>query len=124
MTLERMTTMQDFEFEVLHVGINAENKEEALKAAELLKKLFGFAAKETPVSFFSTDRIEIMKSGGRGKCGHVAVGTRDAAAAKKYLEEKGVEFDEGSAAYLEDGRLKLVYLKNDVAGFAFHLIQK
>lgn len=116
--------MQNFEFEVLHVGINAENEKEALKTAEFLKKLFGFAAKETPVSFFSTDRIEIMKSGGRGKCGHVAVGTGDAAAAKKYLEEKGVEFDEDSAAYLADGRLKLIYLKDDIAGFAFHLIQK
>lgn len=115
---------QNFGFEVLHIGFNQENEEEAEKSADTLKNLFGFGKRETPASVFSTDRIEIMKKQGAGRLGHVAVGTNDASAAKKYLEGKGVEFDETTAAYLPDGRLKLIYLKNDIAGFAFHLLQK
>lgn len=115
---------QNFGFEVLHVGFNQENEEEAEKSAETLKNLFGFGKRETPLSVFSTDRIEIMKKQGAGKLGHIAIGTNDASEAKKYLESKGIEFDETTASYLPDGRLKLIYLKNEIAGFAFHLLQK
>lgn len=115
---------ESFGFEVMHVGFNQENAAEAKRSAELLRTLFGFHAKETPVSFFSTDRIEIMKKHGAGTLGHVAIGAGDAAAAKKYLEGRGFEFDDSTAAYLPDGRLKLVYLKQEIAGFAFHLLQK
>lgn len=114
----------NFGFEVLHVGINQENEVEAEKSAETLKNIFGFGKRETPISVFSTDRIEIMKKQGAGRLGHVAIGTNDASAAKKYLEGKGIEFDETSASYLPDGRLKLIYLKDEIAGFAFHLLQK
>lgn len=115
---------QDFGFEVLHVGFNQESEEEAEKSAETLKNLFDFGKRETPISIFSTDRIEIMKKQGAGRLGHVAIGANDAAVAKKYLEDKGVEFDETTASYLPDGRLKLIYLRDEIAGFAFHLIQK
>ena len=116
--------MQNLGFEVLHIGINQGSAEEALKSAEMLKSLFGFDKKETPISYFSSQRIEIMKHDGAGSCGHVAVGTNDIEAAKRYLEGKGVEFNESSAAYTEDGKLKLIYLKEEIAGFAFHLLQK
>ncbi len=115
---------RDLGFEVLHVGFNLENEAEAEKCAETLKNLFGFGKRETPISVFSTDRIEIMKKRGAGTLGHIAVGANDAAAAKKYLEGKGIEFDETTASYLPDGRLKLIYMKGEIAGFAFHLLQK
>lgn len=115
---------QNFGFEVLHVGLNQDNAAEAEKTAQTLQMLFGFGKRETPISVFSTDRIEIMKQRGAGTLGHIAVGANDAVAAKKYLETKGVEFDENSAAYLPDGRLKLIYIKQEIAGFAFHLLQK
>ncbi len=115
---------QNFGFEVLHVGLNQDNAAEAEKTAQILQILFGFGKRETPISVFATDRIEIMKQRGAGTLGHIAVGANDAVAAKKYLETKGVEFDENSAAYLPDGRLKLIYIKQEIAGFAFHLLQK
>lgn len=116
--------MKNLEFEVLHVGINQSSREEALKSAELLKNLFGFDKTETPISYFSSSHIEIMKHNGAGTYGHIAVGTNDIEAARKYLEQRGVEFDEDSAAYTEDGKLRLIYLKKKIAGFAFHLLQK
>jgi 2-dehydro-3-deoxyphosphogluconate aldolase/(4S)-4-hydroxy-2-oxoglutarate aldolase len=35
-----------------------------------------------------------------------------------------VEFDESTATYDEKGKLKVVYMKDDIAGFAFHIVQK
>lgn len=116
--------MNRFGFEVMHVGINQDSAEEAKKNADLLRDLFGFEESDTPISIFSSPKIEIMKKKGAGARGHVAVGTTDVAAAKKYLESKGVEFDESTAAYNEKGELKLIYLKRDIAGFAFHLLRK
>ena len=118
------TADRDFGFEVLHVGFNQENETEAEQSAETLKKLFGFEKRETPLSVFSSNQIEIMKKKGAGRLGHIAIGTNDASAAKKYLESKGVKFDDSTASYLPDGRLKLIYLKDEIAGFAFHLLQK
>lgn len=115
---------KDLGFEVMHVGINSADAKEAEKTAETLKNLFGFAANETSASYFSSSKIEIMKKQGFGRLGHVAIGTNDAVAAKTYLQSKGIAFNESTAAYLPDGRLKLIYLKDDIAGFAFHLIQK
>lgn len=115
---------ESFGFEVMHVGFNQKSAAEAKQSAEMLRTLFGFGPMETPVSIFSTDRIEIMKQRGAGTLGHVAIGTNDAAGAKKYLESRGFEFDDSSATYFPDGRLKLVYLKQEIAGFAFHLLQK
>lgn len=118
------TKESDFGFEVLHVGINENNAAEAEQTAKTLHLLFGFGKRDTPISIFSSERIEIMKQRGAGTLGHIAVGANDAEAAKKYLEAKGVEFDENSASYLPDGRLKLIYIKQEIAGFAFHLLQK
>ena len=42
---------------------------------------------------------------------------------KKALEQRGVEFDEDSLT-VRDGRPAIVYMKNEIAGFAIHLLQK
>nr|WP_319487191.1 VOC family protein [uncultured Caproiciproducens sp.] len=115
---------QELGFEVMHIGFNSENLDEAQRNADILKDLFGFDEKDTPISIFSSSKIEIMKYKSAGRLGHVAVGTNDAEAAKKYLVSKGIEFNENSASFDSNGKLKLIYLKNDIAGFAFHLIQK
>jgi len=36
----------------------------------------------------------------------------------------GVEFIEETAAYDEKGKLKVVYLKEEICGFAIHLVKK
>jgi 2-dehydro-3-deoxyphosphogluconate aldolase/(4S)-4-hydroxy-2-oxoglutarate aldolase len=116
--------MKDFNFEVVHLGINQTNQEDAKKVADLFQDLFGFSETNTPISIFSSPKIEIMKKKGAGECGHVAIGTSNITEAKKYLESKGVQFDPGTAVYTEAGKLKLIYLKNEIGGFAIHLIQK
>lgn len=116
--------IKELGFELVHVGINQENQEEAKKTVELLSTLFGFPCRETPGSWFVNDQFEVMKSPFLGKNGHIAIAVNDSQAAYTYLKSQGVEFNEESAVYLPDGRLNVIYLKDEIAGFAFHLVQK
>lgn len=113
-----------FDFELLHLGINSADAQEGAATARLFAELFGFPLRETDGSYFANEQFEIMKKPFRGKLGHFAIGTSDAVGARKWLESKGIEFDESSAQYDDNGRLKLVYANTEIAGFAFHLTQK
>ena len=64
-----------------------------------------------------------MKKPFRGAKGHIGIKTNFVDRAKAYLERQGFEFDESSASYKE-GRLNAIYLKDEIAGFAFHIVQK
>ena len=115
---------KDLGFELVHVGINQPDNEEAMKTVHLLSSLFGFDYRETPGSWFVNDQFEVLKMPFLGKNGHIAIAANDSQAAYEYLKSQGVEFNEESAGYLPDGRLNTIYLKDDIAGFAFHLVQK
>ena len=59
-----------------------------------------------------------------GKNGHIAIATNFPDRARAYLEGCGVEFIEESAGYDDKGKLKVIYLKEEICGFAIHLVQK
>ena len=111
-------------FEIVHVGINSENKEEAEKTANLLCKLFLLEPDVRSKATFAGTKFEVMHMPFRGKNGHIALGCNFPDRARSYLERLGIEFDESTATYDEKGKLKVVYMKDDIGGFAFHLIQK
>lgn len=117
-------TAKDFDFQLAHLGINSKDAEEGKATAALLAELFGFPVREGNSSIFVNEQFEVMKKPFRGTLGHFALTTNDAAGARKYLESKGIEFDESSASYDENGRLKLVYANNEIGGFAFHITQR
>ena len=58
-----------------------------------------------------------------GKNGHIAIGTTDIEKAVAYLKEQGVEIDMGTAKYKNE-KLIAVYIKEEIGGFAVHLVQK
>ncbi len=111
-------------FEIVHVGINSENIEEATKTAELLCKLFLLNPDVRSKATFAGTKFEVMHSPFRGTHGHIAIGCNFPDRARVYLESLGVEFDESTATYDEKGSLKFVYMKDEIGGFAFHLIKK
>ena len=39
-------------------------------------------------------------------------------------EKRGFAFDDATATYTPDGRMKFIYLKDEFAGFAIHLLLK
>lgn len=121
LTKEAVMTMLGFELK--HIGINCENEEEAEKTAGTFASLFGFEKKSGNSSVFAGSAVEAMKSPYLGAKGHIAVGTNSVDRAVNYLESQGVEFNMDSAKY-KDGKLTAIYLKEEVAGFAVHLVQK
>ena len=114
-----------FHFEVGHIGINCRNSGEALSAAFFLADIFGLGlSRDTPFSQYAGPFIEIVKEGGRGKHGHIAVTTSDIDAAMAYLQRRGVKLDQESIKRNEKGEISVIYLKDDLAGFAIHLQRK
>ena len=65
----------------------------------------------------------MMKKPFRGTHGHIALACNDIARAKWHLERRGFAFDETSAA-VKGGKTVAIYLKDEIAGFAIHLLQK
>ena len=121
LTKEAIATMLGFSFS--HLGINQESREEAYQATHLLSDLFYLPPKEGNSSFFAGEAFEIMKNRGLGKYGHIALATNDIHRAIAYLKMKGITTLPETAKE-KDGKLKVIYLKKDLSGFAIHLSQK
>lgn len=121
--LTREAVMTVLGFELKHVGINCENETEADQAADFFAKAFGFAKKTGNSSIFAGSYIEAMKEPYLGAKGHIAIGTNNIERAVNYLDVIGVSVDMETAKY-KDGKLTAVYLKDEVSGFAVHLVQK
>ena len=111
-------------FSMVHIGINAENEDAALRAANRFSVLFGFQNKPGNTSVFSGDGIEIMKSPYLGKNGHIAIATNSVYRARAFFERQGIEFNAESAKTDAKGNLTSVYFKEEIGGFAVHLTQK
>ncbi len=121
LTREAVQTMLGFE--LAHVGINAENEAEALKAANRFALLFGMPAKVGNSSIFAGSAVEVMKTPFKGKNGHIAIRTNYIERAVNYMTTVlGVEFEEPKKD--EKGKYKAIYLKEEIGGFAVHLVQK
>ena len=122
--LTRSAVFKMLGFKLVHVGINCENKEEAQKGAKLVSALFGLEYKPGNKSTFAGADFEFMHMPFYGKNGHIAIATNFPDRARAYLEGCGVEFIEESAGYDDKGKLKVIYLKEEICGFAIHLVQK
>lgn len=110
-------------FAIRHVGVNCESDAEAKNEADAFSSIFGFDSKETDISVFSGTAAEFMKQPAYGAKGHIAIGTGNVERAYYHLRRRGIEFNEKSFKYTPDGRLKLAYLKNEIGGFALHLVE-
>ena len=123
LTKDAVKKMLGFEF--LHMGINNENKDEAMRGAKLFEAMFGMTVRETSKSIFAGDAFEFMHGKGPGKCGHIAIRTNFVDRAMAYFKRMGFEFDESTITYDEkSGKPKFVYFKDEICGFAIHLLQK
>ena len=65
-----------------------------------------------------------MKKPFYGHNGHIAISSRSAESAAYYLEHAGVKLNWQSAGYNPDGRLRVVYLQDEIGGFAVHILQR
>lgn len=108
-----------------HVGINCSGEEEARKSAALLEALFGLQINRNSAnSVFAGTAVELMKTPWFGKNGHIALAVADVAAAAAELEAQGVSCNWETAKYREDGSLSILYLTDEICGFAIHLTRR
>ena len=116
--------IKDLGFELIHIGVNCEDAEDAKRTAELFARAFGFGLREGKASYFAGNCIECMRGSGKGRNGHIAIGTVDVDRAAAWLESQGFELDASSRTQDPDGRTRAIYLKDEIAGFAVHLLMK
>jgi 2-dehydro-3-deoxyphosphogluconate aldolase/(4S)-4-hydroxy-2-oxoglutarate aldolase len=121
LTKEVIATMLGFEF--AHLGINEETKDKALNSANLLSHLFYLPVKEGASSIFAGPGFEVIKNQYLGKHGHIAIATNDIRRAIAYLKKKGISVLLETAKEKE-GKLKAIYIAQEISGFAIHLLQK
>lgn len=111
-------------FSLAHIGVNCETESEALEDADRFDLLFGFARKDGNSSVFAGTFAEFMKTPYLGAKGHIAIGTTNVERAVFHLTLRGAKFDEDTAKYDPIGKLKAIYMTDEISGFAVHLVQK
>lgn len=111
-------------YEIKHVGINAADEASAHKIAEDYCKLFGFEKILTSISVFAGKAVEVMIPPYRGTFGHIGIATNSVDRAFYHLSKAGYKFAMDTAKYDDDGRLKIVYLEDEIGGFAVHIVAK
>lgn len=119
--------LEQLHFSLAHFGVNCRDAAQAKACAALFSTLFGLPenpAKESADATFTTTQIEWMKAPGRGEHGHIGIATSDLPAARRFLEERGIAFDDASAKFFPDGRMLVIYAREDIGGFALHLMQR
>ncbi len=110
-------------FSLQHIGINTGDETAAKRAAALFSAFFPGTPGESDKSVMVGGAIELMKVPGRGADGHIAIGTANVTRGAAFLERKGFALDYQSAVE-RDGRVKALFLKDEIAGFAVHLVER
>ena len=111
-------------FEMVHVGLNCANPEEAESVAGEFETAFGFTKKVGNSSVFASTYMEMMKKPFKGAHGHIAIAANSVKRAIYQLRLRGFEADESSFKYNAEGVLNVAYLKHEFGGFAVHLVLK
>lgn len=107
-----------------HMGMNSAGEQEACDTARFFEKAFGFPSFDIGASIMVAGPFEVVKSMSRGRNGHIAIETASLARGIADLEQKGFLVDYSTLQRAPDGRLLSVYLEEQTAGFAIHLLQK
>ncbi len=108
------------DFQIVHVGMNCADENEAKDTTAKFAKMFGWEQKIGNSSVFAGTAIECMKSPFKGKNGHIAVATNSLRRAVYQLNAMGIETEKKATEI--DADTKAVYLKDEFSGFAVHLV--
>ncbi len=110
-------------FRLMHIGVNGADAAEGAAIARRFAELFGLPYLPGGRSDFAGDMLESCKTPFPGAKGHIAIGTHSIARAVANLEARGIRFREAFRNVDAAGRLKAIYLEEEVGGFAVHLLQ-
>lgn len=122
--ITREAVNQMLGFQLGHIGINASDDAEADSVATSFEKLFGFTKNVGNSSIFAGTAVEVMKTPYLGANGHIAIRTNYIDRAVYHLEMQGFKLDMETVKYDNKGNMVAVYFKEEIGGFAVHLVQK
>ena len=120
--LVRQAVDKMLDFKLIHIGVNCPSEQDADNAAATMKDVFSFATDKRDISSFAGTGFEFMNFNGRGTMGHIAVKTSNVERAIYHLTRRGVKFDESTARVDKNGNRTFIYLQDEIAGFAYHLV--
>ncbi|MDR1977855.1 MAG: bifunctional 4-hydroxy-2-oxoglutarate aldolase/2-dehydro-3-deoxy-phosphogluconate aldolase [Synergistaceae bacterium] len=120
----REAAMTSLGFELRHLGVNEPDEGSALKDAQKMEELFGFALKPGNSSNFAGIGFEFMKTQYLGKNGHIAIATVNVDRAVAYFAGKGIATLPETEKRDSAGALTVAYLNVEIGGFALHLVKK
>ena len=109
-------------FEVAHIGINTPDADAAMDVCKAFNDAFDFNVKQGNSSNFASTGVEVMKTMFKGANGHITIRTNKMIPAIAEMERRGYELDMDSVK--DKNNIKAVYFKNEIGGFAVHLLQK
>lgn len=110
-------------FSLAHVGINNDGAEAAQSVCRCIADIFRLPVKMGNSSDFSGTYVECMKTMYYGKNGHIGFHTNSVERALAYFRQKGLEIRPESYKSDENGVGKFFYLKDEVGGFALHVVR-
>lgn len=111
-------------FELAHVGVNNETADEAQNGADRMGEIFRLPVKVGNSSIFTGTAVEFMKTMFYGTKGHIGFKTNSMERALAYLRNNNIEIIEESIRTDDKGKLVSAYLKEEIGGFAVHIVRK
>ncbi len=111
-------------FELAHIGINGDSEEDAGEKAEAISRIFRMSPRYMNSAVFSGKAVEVTKSNGLGTHGHIGFFTNSISRAIAYFEAMGIALNEEGTKYNKNGEITCVYLKDEIGGFALHVVEK
>ena len=111
-------------FAFAHVGINCSEESEATDCAESISDIFRMEPRYMNSAVFAGNAVEAVKSGGFGTRGHIGFYTNAIPRALAWLEAKGIPVREDGFKYNSNGEISCVYLKDEICGFALHVVER
>jgi len=117
--------MEEIEFKFHHIGMNTDSRETAVQIVRELSRIFHLAEHiDKPGSPFAGEHIEVIAGNGPGIHGHIAFVVENMDKAVQYLEDRNIEINYETAKKNVDGSVYVIYLKEQIAGYAIQLFCK
>ena len=110
-------------FSLKHVGVNAATPEEGAAMAKRFSELFDLPYKPGGRSDFSGTLVEFCKDVFPGAAGHIGVSTLNVERAAAWLERRGVALRDDYRNCDKNGNVVCIYLAEEFAGFAVHIVK-
>jgi 2-dehydro-3-deoxyphosphogluconate aldolase/(4S)-4-hydroxy-2-oxoglutarate aldolase len=117
--IARASVLKMHGFQLIHVGLNSEDGQEAKRKAEDFSEMLGLPLKEGDQSIFAGNMFEILKKPLYGEHGHIAIRTNYMDRAVDYFEKRGYRFRDKPKENV--GSLPAIYFEKEIGGFAIHL---